>query len=111
AHGDGRGGDDGVSFKKPAIVHAGTLRKLHDVAAAIERCPRFVEADVPVSPYPQQLQIDTTALLHFCGVLLAVPVQIMRQTVGEVKAGSVKVKVLEQMLAHISTIAFWMPRA
>ena len=81
------------------------LTQTGSVRGRDQRARRFVEADVPVEPQPENLQIDAAGFLNRSFVADAFLREIRRRAVEQMDPAGVEVDVIEQVPAHETVIA------
>ena len=86
--------------EKPGVRDQSRLRQAHPVRFLDEAIRRFVEADMPVEPDPEQLQIDPAEPSDQMIVACALGVGILRRPVRNKRVLGVNIDLTEEVFAH-----------
>jgi len=90
----------GIAVKELRVVSTGSVVKGHAMRERGELVTRLVEADVPVRPNPEQLEVDAARRFDVAFVPRALGVEIGRKPIQEMDPLRVKIDGVEQVPPH-----------
>lgn len=94
--------------KKTLVRLNGGIRQRNAVCVLLEHVLRLVEADVPIWPKPQQLEINAAKLADGRVVMAALRVAVLGHAIRNVRVPQVNLDMVEEILPHEMRIALRM---